>query len=157
MARSTRMSIPLIAALALALVLAAGAATAKKHKPLKVTCDQLHAQIFQTAERFRSQYNAMGFTIEDAPEGFLVGGGCKKFGKRTRQGTAYMADVHHSGDNDPPFPGETNPEIVEYHWFWDETVTIKKKRKLINTVSNFRCVKYSLDDSAPNGFNEVPC
>jgi hypothetical protein len=154
MARSTRMSIHLIAAAALILLLATGAATAKKHKPLKVTCDQLHAQIFKTAEQFRSQYNAMGFTIEDAPEGFLVGGGCKKFGKRTRQGSAYMADVHHSGDNDPPFPGEANPDVLEYHWLWNETVTVTKKRKLVSTVSDFRCVK---DVFTQLDIQEVPC
>jgi hypothetical protein len=68
-----------------------------------------------------------------------------------------MADVHHSGDNDPPFPGETNPNVVEYHWFWDEIVTRTKKGKLRHTVTNFRCVKDIADPSAPGGLNEVPC
>ena len=161
MSRHVHRFVPLVLAavvvVVLALTLGGTASAKKKHKPLKVTCDQLHDQIGQTAEAFRDQYNAMGFTIEEAPYGFLVGGGCKKSGKRTRQGSAFMADVHHSGDGDPPFPGETDPNVVEYHWLWDETLTITKKRKLIDSAGNFRCVKYFLDDSTPSGLNERPC
>ena len=136
---------------------AVGAEAKKSHKRLRLTCDQTQTEIFNTAERYRAQYNAMGFTIEPAPEGVLVAGACKNIAPLTRQGRAYMADVHHSGDGDPPFPGETNPNVVEYHWFWDEIVRRTKKGKLRDTVTNFTCVKDILDSSAPSGLSEVSC
>jgi hypothetical protein len=106
-----------------------------------LTCDQTIEEIARTAQQFLAQYNAMGFTIEDGPDGVLVGSGCKNIAPLTRQGRAYMADVHHSCDNDPPFPGETNPDVYEYHWFWDEIVARTKKGRLRDTVQNFQCVK----------------
>ena len=132
-------------------------ADAKKHKRLRLTCDQTTEEIAKTAEQYRTRYNAMGFTIEPAPYGVLVSGGCKNVAPLTRRGRAFMADVHHSGDNDPPFPGETNPNVVEYHWFWDETVARTKKGKLRDTVTNFTCVKDIAGSSAPSGLTEVPC
>ena len=115
------------------LIVAVGAVTgadAKKHKRLRLTCDQTTDAIFQTGEQYREKYNAMGFTIEDAPYGLLVGGGCKNIGKLTRQGSAYMADVHYNDDGSPPFPGEMNPDVYAYHWQWNEIVARTKKGRI---------------------------
>jgi hypothetical protein len=129
--------------LATALVFTGGAA-GKKHKRLRLTCDQATEAIFNTGEQFRAQYNAKGFTIEPAPDGLLVGSGCKNVGKLTRQGSAYMADVHHTDDGSPPFPGETNPNVYAYHWQWIETVARTKKGRIRTTVTDFRCTKEAL-------------
>jgi hypothetical protein len=144
-------------ALGLALLIigvAVPGAHAKKHKRLRLTCDQTTEAIFQTAEQYRAKYNAMGFTIEDAPYGLLVGGGCKNVGKLTRQGAAYLADVHYADDGSPPFPGETNPDVQEYHWFWNEIVARTKKGRIRTTVIDFRCVK---DIYTQSDIQEVPC
>jgi hypothetical protein len=142
--------------LATAVALSGGAA-AKKHKRLRLTCDQTTDAVFATGEQYRANYNAMGFTIEPAPEGLLVGSGCKNVGKLTRQGSAYMADVHHNDDGSPPFPGETNPNVYAYHWQWNETVTRTKKGRIRATVTDFRCTREAL--GPPPGFDvqELPC
>jgi hypothetical protein len=135
---------------------AAGVAPAKRQKRLRLTCDQTTAAIFKTAQQFRAQYNAMGFTIEEAPYGLLVGSGCKNVGKLTRQGSAYMADVHHPDDGSPPFPGETNPDVYAYRWQWNEIVTRTKKGRIRTTVTDFRCAKEAL---GPPDYEirELPC
>jgi hypothetical protein len=141
------------------LVLAAAVATgadAKKHRRLRLTCDQTTQEIFNVAERYRADYNAKGWTIEPAPDGLLVGGACKNIAPLTRQGRFYMADVHHH-DTDPPFPGETDPRVTEYHWIGDVTVRRTKKGKLSDTVQNITCVKDYIDDTPPYDIHEVPC
>ena len=140
--------------LATAVALNAGAA-AKKHKRLRLTCDQTTDAIFQTGEQFRARYNAMGFTIEPAPYGLLVGGGCRNVGKLTRQGSAYMADVHHTDDGSPPFPGETNPDVYAYRWQWSEIVTRTKKGRIRTTVTDFRCTREALGPTFD--VQELPC
>ena len=139
-----------------ALVLSGGAA-AKKHKRLRLTCDQATEAISVTAEQYRARYNAMGFTIEPAPYGLLVGGGCKNVGKLTRQGGAYMADVHYADDGSPPFPGETNPDVYGYHWQWNEIVTRTKKGRLRTSVSDFRCTKEALGPPPEYDIQVLPC
>jgi hypothetical protein len=139
-----RFALVLIAALAmLVALLGAGGAAAKKHKRLRLTCDQAQQEIFNSAERFRQQHNATGWTIEPAPDGLLVGG-CKNVAPLTRQGTAYLADVHHSGDGSPPFPGETNPDVYAYHWYWTEIVARTKKGRLRDTVTEFHCEREAI-------------
>jgi hypothetical protein len=133
-----------IALVLLATAVAAAGADAKKHKRLRLTCDQTTDAIFQTGEQLRAKYNAMGFTIEPAPYGLLVGGGCKNIGKLTRQGSAFMADVHHTDDGSPPFPGETNPDVYAYHWQWREIVTRTKKGRIRTTVTDFQCTREAL-------------
>jgi hypothetical protein len=136
---------------------ATGVAAAKKQKRLRLTCDQTTEAIFNTAQQFRSQYNAMGFTIEDAPYGLLVGSGCRKVGKLTRQGSAYVADVHHTDDGSPPFPGETNPNVYAYHWQWNETVTRTKKSRIRTTVTDFQCTREALGPPPGYDIQVLPC
>jgi hypothetical protein len=118
----------------------AGNATAKQ-KRLRLTCFQTTEAITNTAQQLRAQYNAMGFTIEDAPYGLLVGSGCSNVGKLSRQGSAYMADVHHGDDGSPPFPGETNPYVYAYHWQWNELVSRTRKGGIRTSLTDFRCVR----------------
>ena len=131
-----------------------GADAKKKHKRLRLTCNQTTQAIFQTAEQYRAQLNSQGYTIEDAPYGLLVGAGCQNIAPLTRKGRAYLADVHYTDDGSPPFPGETNPDVQEYHWFWDEIVARTKKGKIRTTVQNFQCVK---DIYTQSDIQEVPC
>lgn len=126
-------------------------------KRLRLTCDQTTDAIFKTAQGFRAKYNAMGFTIEDAPYGLLVGSGCKNIGKLTRQGSAYMADVHHTDDGSPPFPGETNPDVYAYRWQWNEIVTRTKKGRIRTTVTDFRCTKEAFGPPPTYDVQELPC
>ncbi len=142
--------------LVMALVLSGGA-DAKKHKRLRLTCDQATEAIATTAEQYRARYNAMGFTIEPAPYGLLVGGGCKNVGKLTRQGSAYMADVHYADDGSPPFPGETNPDVYAYHWQWNEIVTRTKKGRLRTSVTDFRCTREALGPPPEYDVQVLPC
>ena len=137
--------------------LAAGGAGAKKHKRLRLTCDQTTDAIFQTAEQYRAKYNAMGFTIEPAPYGVLVGSGCRNVGKLTRRGSAYMADVHHGDDGSPPFPGETNPGVYAYHWQWSEIVTRTKKGRIRTTVTDLRCTREALGPPPGYDVQELSC
>ena len=99
----------------------------------------------------------MGFTIEDAPDGFLVGGGCKNIGKLTRQGSAYMADVHHADDGSPPFPGETNPDVYAYHWQWNEIVTRTKKGRIRHHGHRFPLHEGGSRPAAQLRLQELPC
>jgi len=135
----------------------AGAAEGKKHKRLRLTCDQAIEAISTTAEQYRARYNAMGYTIEPAPDGLLVGSGCRNVGKLTRQGSAYMADVHHAEDGSPPFPGETNPDVYAYHWQWSETVARTKKGRIRTTVSDFRCSKEAIGPAPAFDILQLPC
>jgi hypothetical protein len=154
-----------------------GIASAHKAKPLKVSCEQLYAEIEKTGGQLERQYNAMGFTIgipsppvsdpadPDAPpssggnteDGILHGGACQKHGKRVREGTGFMLDIHSEGE--PPFPGEVNPDIREYDWYWDETVVRTKKGTLRDSISNFRCDKSTYDGSPsdPHNVQGFPC
>ena len=151
----------ILTALAIGMLIAGlavtGADAKKKHKRLRLTCDQTTQAIFRTAEQYRAQLNSQGYTIEDAPYGLLVGSGCKNIGKLTRQGRAYLADIHYTDDGSPAFPGETNPNVQEYHWFWDEIVARTKKGKIRTTVQNFTCVKDIYDPNPPFEISEVPC
>ena len=154
MTRSLRTSVAFLAVLLLAsAVLSGGVAAKKRHKPLKVSCEQLYAEIEKTGAQLQAQYNAMGFTIgtpdpafPDAPaqDGFTSGGACKKQGKRIRMGVGYMNDIHSEGE--PPFPGESNPAIREYFWTWTQTVTRTKKGALRNAIA-LSCKKYIYDGS----------
>jgi hypothetical protein len=166
MRRWLRISIAPLAVLLLAFALVSGDVAAKKHKRLKVSCEQLYAEIDKTGAQLQAQYNAMGYTIgtpdpafpTDPPrDGFLSGQACKKQGKRVRIGVGYMNDIHSEGE--PPFPGETNPAIREYFWTWNQTVTRTKKGKLRNTISSIRCEKYSYEGSPgdPQGTQTFPC
>jgi hypothetical protein len=137
-------------------LLIAGGAAAKKHKRLRLTCDQTTEEVARVAEQYRTQYNAMGWTIEPAPEGVIASSACRNIARLTRQGKFFMADVHHY-DTDPPFPGETDPRVNEYHWFADVIVHRTKKGKLTDTVQNFQCVKDYIDDSPPFEQHEIPC
>jgi hypothetical protein len=139
------------------LVLTGGAEAKKKHKPLKVSCEQLYAEIDKTGAQLQAQYNAMGYSI-GVPSGFgdVIdgpgrGGACQKQGKRIRQGNGFMIDIHN--DTDPPFPGETNPQIREYDWFWNEVVVRTKTGLLRDSVVNFRCEKYAYDGSPGDPHN----
>ncbi len=143
-----------------ALGAAGNASGKKKAKPLKVSCDQLYAEIDKTAAQLQAQYNAIGFTIglpdpaypTDPPiDGSNHGGACKKQGKRIRQGVGFMIDIHSEGE--PPFPGETNPAVREYDWTWSETVIRTKKGLLHDIVSNFKCEKYIYDGSSGDPHN----
>jgi hypothetical protein len=118
----------------------AGIATAKQ-KRLRLTCYQTTEAISNTAQQLRAKYNALGFTIEDAPYGILVGEGCENVGKLSRKGSAFMADVHHADDGSPPFPGETNPYVYAYHWQWNELVSRTKKGGIRTSLTDFRCVR----------------
>jgi hypothetical protein len=148
----------ILTALAVAVLIAGvavtGADAKKKHKRLRLTCDQTTQAIFQTAEQYRAQLNSKGYTIDDAPYGLLVGSGCRNIAPLTRKGRAYLADIHYTDDGSPPFPGETNPNVQEYHWFWDEIVARTKKGKIRTTVQNFQCVK---DIYTQSDIQEVPC
>jgi hypothetical protein len=135
----------------------AGGATAKKHKRLRLTCDQTTEEIFRTAEQFRQQHNAVGWTIEPAPDGLLVGGACKNIAPLTRQGTAYLADVHHSDDGSPPFPGETNPDVYAYHWYWTEIVARTKKGGLRDTITDFHCEREAIGPAPYYDIQVLPC
>jgi hypothetical protein len=152
--------IPIALATTLLVLVGLGAAVvapAKKHKRLRLTCDQTTQAIFNTAQQFRAQYNAKGFTIEDAPYGILVGQGCKNIGKLTRQGSAFMADVHHTDDGSPPFPGETNPDVYAYHWQWNEIVTRTKKGRIRTTVTDFQCTREALGPPPGYDIQVLPC
>ena len=139
-----------------ALMPAGGAVAKKKHKRLRLTCDQTTQEIFNVAERYRAQYNATGWTIEPAPDGLLVGAGCRNVAPLTREGRFFLADVRHD-DTDPPFPGETDPRVTEYHWIGDVVVRRTKKGKLSDTVQSFTCVKDYIDSTAPYDIHEIPC
>src|SRR5438876_11831446 len=87
-----------------------GIASGKKAKPLKVSCDQLYAEIDKTGAQLEAQYNARGFTIgvtdpefpgDPAIDGFTHKGACQKQGKRVRMDGGFMNDVHTQGA--PPF------------------------------------------------------
>jgi hypothetical protein len=139
-------------------------ATAKKHKPLKVSCEQLYAEIDKTGAQLQAQYNAMGFTIgtpepdgSPALDGFIHKNACQKQGKRIRMGGGFMNDIHSGGE--PPFPGETNPSIREYFWTWSETVTRTKKGKLRSAITSLRCEKYAYSGSPsdPHDLQTFPC
>jgi hypothetical protein len=138
-------------------LIVSGGATGKKHKRLRLTCNQAIEAISTTAEQYRAKYNAMGYTIEPAPDGLLVGGACKNVGKLTRQGGAYMADVHHSGDGSPPFPGETNPDVYAYHWQWTETVTRTKKGRIRTSVTDFKCTREAFGPPPEYDIQVLPC
>ncbi|HEX2358617.1 MAG TPA: hypothetical protein VHH72_02240 [Solirubrobacterales bacterium] len=159
-------------ALAAAVVALVGLGTAglasgkKKHKPLKVSCEQLYAEIDKTGAQLQAKYNAIGFTIGlpdpaypgDPPvDGFRSGQACKKQGKRIREGVGYMADIPSEGG--PGFPGETNPAIREYFWTWSQTVTRTKKGRLRSAILNLKCEKYSYDGSPgnPGNVQTFPC
>jgi hypothetical protein len=111
MTRSLRTSVAFLAVLLLAsAVLSGGAAAKKRHKPLKVSCEQLYAEIETTGAQLQAQYNAMGFTIglpdpaypTDPPrDGANSGGACKKQGKRIRMGNGFMIDIHSEGNAVP--------------------------------------------------------
>lgn len=168
MTHETR-SLPLLSLLFVALLILVVAAmpnsASGKKKPLKVSCEQLYAEIEKTGARLQAQFNAKGFTIgapdpeyPDAPprDGFTSAERCQKQGKRVRQGTGFMNDVRN--ESDPPFPGETNPAIREYFWTWTQTVTRTKKRKLRSEIS-LRCEKYAYEGSSSNPQNTqtFPC
>lgn len=125
----------------------------KKGKPLKVTCEQLHAEIDKSGAQLAAQYNAMGFTID----GVTPKNACQKLGKRVRQGGGFMNDIHN--ESDPPFPGEANPAVREYFWTWSETVTRTKKGRLRAVVTDLRCEKYIYDGSPsnPGNIQTLPC
>jgi hypothetical protein len=144
----------------------------KKAKPLKVSCDQLYQEVRNTGSQLQAHYNAMGFTIglptSDVPDpddptgpplypggppidGVVAGGACQKQGKRIREGNGFMIDIHSPGE--PPFPGETNADIREYDWFWNEIVTRTKTGQLRDAVVNFRCEKYIYDGSYSDPHN----
>jgi hypothetical protein len=108
------------------------------------------------AEQFRRQHNATGWTIEPAPDGLLVGG-CKNIAPLTRQGTAYLADVHHGDDGSPPFPGETNPDVYAYHWYWTEAVARTKKGRLRDTISDFHCEREAIGPGPQFDILVLPC
>lgn len=156
MMRSTRTSIVFATAVTVVFAFGSGDAVAKKHKRLRLTCDQAQQEIFNTAEQFRQQHNAMGWTIEPAPDGVLVGG-CKNVAPLTRQGTAYVADVHHADDGSPPFPGETNPDVYAYHWFWTETVARTKKGRLRDTVTDSQCQREAIGPAPNFDIQVLPC
>ena len=142
------------------LLLALGSASeaaAKKHKHLRLTCDQTQQEIFNTAEQFRQQHNALGWTIEPAPDGLLVGGACKGVAPLTRQGSAYLADVHYADDGSPPFPGEADASVYAYHWFWTEIVTRTKKGRLRDTVTDFNCQREAIGPSPYFDIQVLPC
>ncbi|HEY7267781.1 MAG TPA: hypothetical protein VH501_08815 [Solirubrobacterales bacterium] len=143
--------------IATALVVAGGAVAKKKHKRLRLTCDQTTEEIFKTAEQFRQQHNAAGWTIEPAPDGLLVGSGCKNVAPRTRQGSAYLADVHYPDDGSPPFPGETNPSVYAYHWFWTETVTRTRKGRLRDTITDSHCQREAIGPAPDFDIQVLPC
>jgi hypothetical protein len=164
MPRPLRPAAPLAAILILAAACIGGQAAAKKHKPLKVSCEQLYAEIDKTGAQLQAQYNGMGFTIgvpepdgSPAVDGFISGQACKKQGKRVRMGGGYMNDIHSEGE--PPFPGERNPAIREYFWKWRETVTRTKKGRLRDTINSLTCEKYSYSGSPgdPHDLQVFPC
>jgi hypothetical protein len=156
-ASAKKLSVAAVFGLLIVAVAMIGVADGQKHKRLRLTCDQTTDAIFQTAEQFRAQYNAQGFTIEDAPYGLLVGSGCRNVGKLTRQGSAYMADVHYADDGSPPFPGETDSNVFKYRWQWTEVVTRTKKGKVRTTVSNFACFKVRRGPPPYYDSEEIPC
>lgn len=156
----------LVGVVAIGVLLGSATGAGAKKKRLKVSCEQLYAEIETTGAHLQAQYNAMGFTIglpdpaypTDPPrDGANSGGACKKQGKRIRMGNGFMIDIHSEGD--PPFPGETNPAIREYDWFWGETVVRTKKGALRDTVTDFRCEKYAYDGSPgdPHNIQTFPC
>ena len=145
----------LITALVVALAVAPAAGAKKHRRALRLTCNQTINEVGLIAERYRTQYNAMGWTIESGPEGVLIGEGCANVGPLTRKGRFYMADFRHS-DSDPPFPGETNPDVGEYHWYADVIVRRTKKGRLSDTVQNFTCVK-DIANRSTGDQTEVPC
>jgi hypothetical protein len=162
--RKAMVSIAVAMAVAVVALVGAVGASGKK-KPLKVSCDQLYAEIAKTGAQLEAQYNAMGFTIgtpdpgypNDPPQdGFTAGGACKKQGKRVREGVGYMNDIHSEGE--PPFPGEANPAIREYFWTWNETVTRTKKGRLRDAIA-LKCEKYIYDGSPsdPHNIQAYPC
>ena len=108
---------------------------------LKVTCDQMTAEIDKTASRLAQEYNAKGSSI-DFSGSFQR---CAKQGKRTRQGKGYMVD-------DYPIPGEPDPTVSDYYYQWTQVVTRTKKGKLRSTVSDLKCDK----SIATGGGNYAP-
>jgi hypothetical protein len=153
-----------------------GSAAGKKAKPLKVSCDQLYQEVNRTGAQLEQQYNAMGFTIGlpsplvpdpydpagppsggDVVDGILHSGSCQKQGKRVRMGAGFLNDVHSEGE--PPFPGETNPAIREYNWYWTETVTRTKSGALRDVVTSIKCDKsiYDGSPSDPHNIQTFPC
>jgi hypothetical protein len=113
----------------------AGSAAGATPQRLKVTCDQMTDAIRATAATLAAQYTAQGFT----PDAVGSYERCTKLGKRARQGKGYIHDIRYSGD--PPFPGESNPDVSEYDWTWFEVVTRTKKGKLRGVISNLACEK----------------
>lgn len=68
-------------------------------------------EILNTAEQVRREPNAMGWAIEPAPDGLLVGGACKNVAPLTRQGAAYL-DFHCEREaipSSPPFDVQVLP------------------------------------------------
>jgi hypothetical protein len=144
----------LIAALVVALAVAPAAGAKKHRRVLRLTCDQTINEVGLVADRYRTQYNSMGWTIEAGGEGELIADACANVGSLTRQGRFYLADRR--SDSDPPFPGETNPDVGVYHWYADVIVRRTKKGGLSDTVQNFTCVKEIVNRS--NGdLSEAPC
>ncbi|MGH2956158.1 MAG: hypothetical protein ACRDL6_04095 [Solirubrobacterales bacterium] len=144
----------IVAALIIVVGLGAGTASGKKKgKRLKVTCEQLYAQVEKTGAQLQAQYNAMGFTVD----GYLGKNTCRKKGKRVRFGGGFMNDIQN--DFDPPFPGETNPAVREYFWTWSQKVVRTKKGKLRSKVTDIRCEKYIYEGSpsSPQGVVTLPC
>ena len=142
-----------------------------KKKRLKVSCEQLYAEIETTGAQLQAQYNAMGFTIGlpdpayptvppiitatyaaalDTPDSAT-------FAVTVRAGAAGVPSV--TNDAVATTPGETNPAIREYDWFWGETVVSTKKGALRDTVTDFRCEKYTYDGGPgdPHNIQTFPC
>lgn len=103
---------------------------------LKLSCDELHAEIDKTASRLAQEYDAKGSSIDF----FGSFQRCYKQGKRTRQGKGYMVD-------DAPIPGEPDPQVTDYYYQWVQVVTRTKKGKLRSTISDIRCTKSTFDGS----------
>ena len=131
-----------------------------------MSCEQLYAEIETTGAQLQAQYNALGFTIglpdpaypTDPPrDGANSGGACKKQGKRIRMGNGFMIDIHSEGE--PPFPGETNPAIREYDWFWGEIVVRTKKGRAPRHGHRLPVRKYAYDGSPgdPHNIQSFPC
>ena len=141
----------------LAAVLGASGAAAKKHKRLRLTCDQAQQEIFNTAEQFRQQHNAMGWTIEPAPEGLLVGGACKNVARLTRQGAAYSRTCTTPTTAALRSPGRRTPDVYAYHWYWTEIVARTKKGRLRDTVTDFRCQREAIGPAPYFDIQVLPC
>jgi hypothetical protein len=143
-----------------------GAAAKKRKKSApRVTCQRFLTIVEQTARELEAQYNSIGFSIESPADvidgrtvdGYLVKNSCRRVGKRSRQGGGLLSDILSEGQ--PPFPGETNPEIKEYGWSWTELVTKTRKGKILDAVSDLRCQKYTYSGSAydPHDIQTFAC